>query len=135
MRVLLVNTYELGHQPIGIAAPAAVLRDRGHELRALDLSVDQWDPEAVAWADVVAFSVPMHTAMRIAREAIARTRAERPELPIAAYGLYAPMLEDVADTDVVLVQVGGGGLVSGIATAVKGLKPEARVVAIEPEDP
>jgi len=43
------------------------------------------------------------------------------------------MLEDVPDADVVLVQVGGGGLVSGIATAVKGLKPEARVYAIEPE--
>jgi threonine dehydratase len=41
--------------------------------------------------------------------------------------------EDVPDVDVVLVQVGGGGLVSGIATAVKGLRPEARVVAIEPE--
>ena len=33
----------------------------------------------------------------------------------------------------VLVQVGGGGLVSGIATAVKGLRPQARVVAVEPE--
>ena len=43
------------------------------------------------------------------------------------------MLEDVPDADVVLVQVGGGGLVSGIATAVKALKPEARVFAIEPE--
>ena len=43
------------------------------------------------------------------------------------------MLEDVPDADVVLVQVGGGGLVSGIATAVKGLKPDARVFAIEPE--
>ncbi len=43
------------------------------------------------------------------------------------------MLEDVADADVVLVQVGGGGLVSGIATAVKGLKPDARVFAVEPE--
>ena len=43
------------------------------------------------------------------------------------------MLEDVPDADVVLVQVGGGGLVSGIATAVKGLKPGARVIAIEPE--
>jgi radical SAM superfamily enzyme YgiQ (UPF0313 family) len=97
MRVLLVNTYELGHQPISIAAPAAVLRDRGHDVRALDLSVDAWDAEAVAWADRVAFSVPMHTAMRIAREAIARTRAEQAALPIAAYGLYAPMLADVAD--------------------------------------
>src|SRR4051794_4950029 len=43
------------------------------------------------------------------------------------------MLEDVPDADVVLVQVGGGGLVSGIATAVKALKPDARVFAIEPE--
>jgi threonine dehydratase len=43
------------------------------------------------------------------------------------------IVEDLPDVEVVLVQVGGGGLVSGIATAVKGLRPEARVVAIEPE--
>jgi threonine dehydratase len=43
------------------------------------------------------------------------------------------MLEDAPDADLVLVQVGGGGLVSGIATAVKGMKPDARVVAVEPE--
>jgi len=43
------------------------------------------------------------------------------------------LLEDLPDVDVVLVQVGGGGLVSGIATAVKGLKPDVRVVAVEPE--
>src|SRR5207253_4848184 len=42
-------------------------------------------------------------------------------------------LEDAPEADVVLVPVGGGGLVSGIATAVKGMKPEARVVAVEPE--
>jgi threonine dehydratase len=43
------------------------------------------------------------------------------------------IVEDAPATDVVLVQVGGGGLVSGIATAVKGLNPDARVVAVEPE--
>jgi threonine dehydratase len=43
------------------------------------------------------------------------------------------MLEDVPGADLVLVQVGGGGLVSGIATAVKGLNPGARVIAVEPE--
>jgi threo-3-hydroxy-L-aspartate ammonia-lyase len=43
------------------------------------------------------------------------------------------ILEDLPDVDVVLVQVGGGGLVSGIATAIKGRKPDARVVAVEPE--
>src|SRR5213082_2436275 len=43
------------------------------------------------------------------------------------------IVEDLPEVAVVLVQVGGGGLVSGIATAVKGLRPDARVVAIEPE--
>jgi threonine dehydratase len=43
------------------------------------------------------------------------------------------LVEDVPDVDVVLVQVGGGGLISGISTAVKGLKPDARVIAVEPE--
>jgi threonine dehydratase len=43
------------------------------------------------------------------------------------------IVEDAPEAEVVLVQVGGGGLVSGIATAVKGLTPDARVVAVEPE--
>ena len=43
------------------------------------------------------------------------------------------IVEDLPDVEVVLVQVGGGGLVSGIATAVKGMRPNARVVAVEPE--
>jgi threonine dehydratase len=43
------------------------------------------------------------------------------------------IVEDAPDVDLVLVQVGGGGLVSGIATAVKALRPDARIVAVEPE--
>src|ERR671937_867374 len=43
------------------------------------------------------------------------------------------IVEDLPDVEVVLVQVGGGGLVSGIATAVRGARPDARVVAVEPE--
>ena len=43
------------------------------------------------------------------------------------------ILDDLPEVDVVLVQVGGGGLVSGVAAAVKGRRPDARVVAIEPE--
>jgi threonine dehydratase len=43
------------------------------------------------------------------------------------------LVEDVPDVDLVVVPVGGGGLISGVATAVKGLRPEARVVGVEPE--
>ncbi|MGH8827892.1 MAG: threonine ammonia-lyase, partial [Jiangellaceae bacterium] len=41
--------------------------------------------------------------------------------------------EDMPDVDTVLVPVGGGGLISGVALAVKALAPRARVVAAEPE--
>jgi radical SAM superfamily enzyme YgiQ (UPF0313 family) len=97
MRVLLIASYELGHQPLQVAAPAAILRDRGHDVRCLDLSIEEWSPELVGWADRVACSVPMHTATQIARQAIVRVRAQRPDVPIAGYGLYGEMLADVAD--------------------------------------
>jgi len=41
------------------------------------------------------------------------------------------ILEDLADVDVVIVPVGGGGLLGGVATAVKALRPAARIVAVE----
>lgn len=41
-RVLLISTYELGHQPFGLAEPIAWLRRAGHDVRALDLAV-AWD--------------------------------------------------------------------------------------------
>jgi threonine dehydratase len=40
---------------------------------------------------------------------------------------------DVDDLDAVVVPVGGGGLISGVATAVKALAPGARVIGVEPE--
>jgi threonine dehydratase len=43
------------------------------------------------------------------------------------------LVEDVPDVGVVVVPVGGGGLVAGIATAVRELSPNARVIAVEPE--
>ncbi|GEM83768.1 threonine/serine dehydratase [Meiothermus hypogaeus] len=43
------------------------------------------------------------------------------------------LLEQVPALDAVLVAVGGGGLISGIATVVKTLRPEAAVIGVEPE--
>ena len=97
MRILLISCYELGHQPLNVAVPAARLRARGHDVRCRDLSIEEWDPKDIAWADRIAFSVPMHTATQIARQAITRVRTQRPELPVAGYGLYAEMLADLAD--------------------------------------
>ncbi len=65
-RVLLISTYELGHQPLQLAMPATALLAVGHDVRCVDLAVDPLDAAAVDWADRIAFSVPMHTAMRLA---------------------------------------------------------------------
>jgi len=43
------------------------------------------------------------------------------------------IVEDLSTVDVVLVPVGGGGLASGVATAVKALRPGAAVIGVEPE--
>lgn len=89
MRILLVSTYELGHQPLQLAMPAAALLAAGHEVRCVDVAVDPLDPTAFDWADRVAFSVPMHTAMRLALQVAETIRAGWPELPLCFYGLYA----------------------------------------------
>ena len=43
------------------------------------------------------------------------------------------LLEDLPETDAVLVPFGGGGLSTGIASAVKALRPQTRLYAVEPE--
>src|SRR5699024_8612976 len=43
------------------------------------------------------------------------------------------LVEQLPGVDVVLVPVSGGGLISGIATAVKSLRPQATVLGVEPE--
>lgn len=43
------------------------------------------------------------------------------------------IMEDLPEIDTVFVPVGGGGLIGGVASAVKALKPSVRVVAVEPE--
>jgi threonine dehydratase len=42
------------------------------------------------------------------------------------------LIEEQPETDVVIVPVGGGGLISGVSAAVKRLRPGARVVGVEP---
>jgi threonine dehydratase len=58
---------------------------------------------------------------------------EDPAVAAGAGTVGLELAEDAPATSLVLVAGGGGGLVAGVATAVKGLLPAARVVAVEPE--
>ena len=53
---------------------------------------------------------------------------------IAGQGtLGLELVEQIPDLDTVIVPVGGGGLIAGVSAAVKALKPNARVIGVEPE--
>lgn len=93
MKVILINPYEIGRQPFGLAEPAAWLKRAGCEVRCLDLALQRLEPEVLADADMVAIYVAMHTATRIALAALPRIRALAPAAHLCVYGLYAPMNE------------------------------------------
>src|ERR1700675_4510853 len=89
MKAVLISTYDLGHQPFGLASPAAWLRARGHEVTLADLALQPLPVQAVQQADAVAFFLPMHTAARLAAAAIQKVRDLNPNARLIAYGLYA----------------------------------------------
>lgn len=47
-------------------------------------------------------------------------------------GVGLELMEDVPDLDAVVVSVGGGGLISGVAAAVKAINPACKVYGVEP---
>ena len=54
---------------------------------------------------------------------------------IAGHGsIGLEILEDLPEVDVVVVGVGGGGLISGVAAALKESRPEVRVFGVEPRE-
>ena len=93
MKVILISTYELGHQPFGLASPAAWLRARGATVTCLDLSREALREDCIREADLVAFYVPMHTATRLATQLIDVVKTLNPGARLCFYGLYAPVNE------------------------------------------
>ena len=105
--VLLISCYELGHQPLGLASPAAWLRDAGAQVTCNDLSLDNLDEDAVRNADLIATYLPMHTATRLAIAALPKIKSLNPGAHICFFGLYAPLNADY------LKSLGGGSFIGG----------------------
>lgn len=92
--ILLVATYELGHQPLAVAWPAAFLERQGYAPAVMDVSVEPFDAEKARRARVVAISVPMHTALRLGVRVAEQIRAVNPACHLCFYGLYATLNAD-----------------------------------------
>jgi radical SAM superfamily enzyme YgiQ (UPF0313 family) len=131
MDVVLVNPYELGRQPFGLAEPAALLQREGARVDCLDLSIERLDPKVLRAADLVAVYVAMHTATRIAIEALSKIRELAPKAHICVYGLYAPMNEGLLRS-LGVETVLGGEFEPGLVSLVRRMGASNGTSQIEP---
>jgi len=147
--VLLVSTYELGHQPLLLAQAQAALRQAGHRVRCVDLAVEE--PEALvaglAGAELIAIAVPMHTAARLAIALAERLRAAAPSAHLSLFGLYASELsasvDAASDSRLVDSLIGGEfepalvALAAGVAARAPRVVPRevAPPAGVEPDAP
>lgn len=92
--ILLISTYELGHQPLALASPLAYLARAGYAPVAVDTAVEELSDEAIRRARLVAISVPMHTALRLGVAVAERVRRVNPAAHLCCYGLYALLNAD-----------------------------------------
>lgn len=113
MKVLLLSTYEMGHQPLALAAAAAALRTRDYQVQCLDVSLDDAESQLsnlgqLQGIDLVGISIPMHTAARMGIRLAQHIRRTNPSTHICFFGLYASVLHDLLISRGIADSVAGG---------------------------
>ena len=134
-----VVAYSSGNHAQGVACAAALLGVRATVVMPENAVSEKVDATRAYGAEILFAGSDSETRRRYAEDlAAARGAALVPpyDCPaiIAGQGtLGLEILEAVPDVETVLVPVGGGGLISGIAIAIKALVPRVRVIGVEPE--
>jgi threonine dehydratase len=134
-----VITYSSGNHAQGVARAARLLGTRAVVVMPNDAPPIKRQRVADDGAEIVVVG-PASDERQARAEAIAAERGLAIIPPfdddriIAGQGtLGLEIVEDLPTTALVVVPVGGGGLASGVAAAVKALRPEIRVIGVEPE--
>jgi threonine dehydratase len=111
--------------PAYIVMPEGVARPKSAQVERLGGVITYCAPTLAAREAAVAEI--------IARTGAALVHPYDNRLVMAGQGTAAlELMEDAPDLDLVLAPIGGGGLISGVSTAVKALRPATRVVGVEP---
>jgi threonine dehydratase len=134
-----VITYSSGNHAQGVARAARLLGVAAVIVMPSDAPRIKRERVEADGAEVVIVGTASDERQRVA-EAMAAERSLAVIPPfdddriIAGQGTIGlELLDDLPDFGVVLVPVGGGGLASGVATAIKALRPGVRVIGVEPE--
>lgn len=127
-----------GNHAQGVACAA-----RGLGIRATIVMPTDANPVKLAGVEAFGGRVLLEGTLSSQREALVRALVEEQGLvnvhpyadPYVAAGqgtLALEILEDLPDVAAVAVPIGGGGLISGVAAAVKGTNPRVMTVGVEP---
>jgi threonine dehydratase len=134
-----VITYSSGNHAQGVAYAARALATKAVIVMPRNAPAIKRDATAALGAEVV-FVGPSGVERQIKAEELAAEHGYiiippyDDEKIIAGQGTAGlEILEDLPEVDLVLVPIGGGGLISGISTAIKSAKPGTKVVGVEPE--
>jgi threonine dehydratase len=134
-----VITYSSGNHAQGVARAARLLGTRAVIVMPSDAPSIKRERVEADGAQIVVVGTASDERQRVA-EAIAAERSLSIIPPfdddriIAGPGTVGlEIVDDVPDLAAVLVPIGGGGLASGVATAIKALRPQVRVIGVEPE--
>ena len=134
-----VITYSSGNHAQGVAYAARALETKAVIVMPRNAPAIKREATATLGAEIV-FVGPSGLERQIKAEELAAEHGYviippyDDEKIIAGQGTAGlEILEDLPDIELVLVPVGGGGLISGISTAIKLSKPDVKVIGVEPE--
>ena len=134
-----VITYSSGNHAQGVARAARLLGAPAVVVMPSDAPAIKRDRVAADGAEIVIVGTSSDE-RRVVAERIAAERGLAIIPPfdddrvIAGQGTVGlEIAEELPDVGAVLVPIGGGGLASGVAVAIRALVPDARVIGVEPE--
>jgi threonine dehydratase len=134
-----VIAYSSGNHAQGVAYAARALGVKAIIVMPGNAPKNKLAATAALGAEIVTVG-PASEERRLRAEELAREHGYaivppyNDEKIIAGQGTMGlEILEDLPEVETILVPVGGGGLISGVATAVKLTKPSVRVIGVEPE--
>ena len=134
-----VITYSSGNHAQGVAYAARALRVKAVIVMPRNAPAIKREATAALGAEIVLVG-PGSAERQLKAEELAAQRGYvivppfNDEQIIAGQGTIGlEILEGLPEVDTVLAPVGGGGMISGVATALKLSKPEIKVIGVEPE--